>query len=106
MRAQGAAGLMLTVHLRNTAARRFYAGSAVGFEVSPISPAQCAPPTTASACDYEILQKLWDEDARRALRKRGALARRDNYVEALDNGSLRVRLVMNGGKRRAVEGVF
>lgn len=39
----GARGLMLTVHTRNEAARRWYKGK-LHFEVSPISPACCAPP--------------------------------------------------------------
>jgi ribosomal protein S18 acetylase RimI-like enzyme len=97
----GARGLMLTVHTRNAAARRFYKGGSVGFEVSPLSPAICAPPFVADACDYEILQKLWDHDARRQLLKSGAAARRANYVEAMNDGRLKVRCVMKGGRRAA-----
>ena len=89
----GAGGVMLTVHASNEAAKRFYT-SAMRFEVSPISPSQCAPPSMAGSCDYEVMQKLWDESARRTLRKRGAAARRALYVEAMDEGRLAVKLVM------------
>ena len=89
------AGLMLTVHTRNEAARRFY--SRTGFEASPISPALCAPPHIASSCDYEILQQLWDDGARRQLVKKGADARRHNFKAAIEAGEVRVRLVMKGG---------
>jgi ribosomal protein S18 acetylase RimI-like enzyme len=100
-RAERARGLMLTVHTRNAAARRFYTQpGGAGFEVSPLSPAECAPPFAAQACDYEILQKLWDDDARRVLVKKGSMARKANYLDAMDNGSLRIRLVMKGGGSR------
>jgi len=102
-RAAGAHGLMLTVHARNTAARRFYVDSRLGFEVSPMSPAQCAPPFVAQACDYEILQRMWDDAARRQLLKRGAAARRANYIEAIEDGRLMVRCVMKGGRRTRLD---
>jgi len=92
-RAGGADGLMLTVHLANLNARRFYTEK-LAFEVSPISPANCAPPATAAGCNYEVLQKVWDECARRKLQKRGAIARRELYTEAIEQGRLKVRLVM------------
>ena len=69
----GVRGIVLTVHAKNVAAQRFYE-SALGFEVSPISPSQCAPPSMVR--DYEIMQKLWDDGARRRMRKRGAAAKR------------------------------
>lgn len=98
-RAAGALGLMLTVHTRNAAARRFYKDARIGFAVSPLSPAECAPPLVADACDYEILHKTWDDDARRLLVKKGAAARRANYVEAIEDGRFKVRLVQKGGRR-------
>lgn len=94
-------GLMLTVHTRNAAARRFYRNDALGFEVAPISPAECAPPSIAASCEYEILQKLWDAEARRSLLKSGAQARTANYAAAIDSGTFRVKLVMKGGRRSA-----
>lgn len=92
-RAAGARGLMLTVHLANVSARRFYTDR-LSFEVSPISPANCAPPATAATCNYEVLQLMWDEGARDELRKRGAAARRVLYTEAIEQGRLKIRLVM------------
>ena len=97
----GAFGLMLTVHTDNKAAGRFYRGSSMGFEVSPMSPAMCAPPIMAQACTYEIMQKIWDDDSRRELLKRGGAARRANWIEALDSGSLKVRCVMKHEGRQA-----
>lgn len=99
-RTAGVGGIMLTVHLANHSARRFYT-SALGFEVSPLSPAVCAPPSTAAGCDYEIQQRFWDERARSALAKAGADARRANYLQAISTGSLRIRLVMRKGGKTA-----
>ena len=93
-RSAGAHGVMLTVHTRNQAARRFYKSETIGFQVSPMSPAACAPPIVAEACDYEILQKLWDDDSRRLLLKKGAAARRANYLGAIEDGRFKVRCVM------------
>lgn len=98
-RAAGAHGLMLTVHTRNSAARRFYMDERVGFELSPLSPAMCAPPCVAAGCHYEILQRIWHDEPRRLLRKKGAVARRTNYVEAIEDGRLKIRVVMKGGRR-------
>lgn len=92
------AGLMLTVHTQNEAARRFY--GRIGFEASPISPALCAPPHIAASCDYEILQQLWDDSARRMLIKKGADARRHNFAAAVEAGEVRVTLVMRKGRSR------
>lgn len=92
----GAGGIMLTVHTCNLAAKRFYTGR-MEFEVSPISPALCAPPVIANTCDYELLQRFWDSTARRALRKRAAAARRQLYIDAMECGRLKVRLVMSKG---------
>ena len=92
----GVHGLMLTVHTRNEAARRFYK-ERHSFEVSPISPALCAPPFLAAGCDYEVLQSIWDDGARRQLQRRGAAARQALYTQAIEDGRLKVRLVMKGG---------
>jgi ribosomal protein S18 acetylase RimI-like enzyme len=92
-RTGGAAGIMLTVHTANHAARRFYTGG-LHFETSPISPSACAPPVIAERCGYEVMQWMWDDDARRKLERRGAAARRVNFVDAIDSGTFRVRLVM------------
>jgi hypothetical protein len=92
----GAAGLMLTVHLANESARRFYTDK-LHFEVSPISPASCAPPVLAAGCDYEVLQRLWDLAARSRLQKRGAEARRELYTREIEQGRLKVSLVMKRG---------
>jgi GNAT superfamily N-acetyltransferase len=67
-------GLLLTVHLRNAAARRFY--RAKGLEESPVSPSLCAPAPLAALCEHEVLQRLWNEDARATMKARGALAQR------------------------------
>ena len=96
-RAAGAHGLMLTVHSDNKAAGRFYAN--VGFEVSPMSPAMCAPPIMAQACKYEIMQKIWDADSHRELLRKGGDARRENWIDAIDSGSLKVRCVMKKHRR-------
>ena len=98
-KAAGCKGLMLTVHTRNAAARRFYRGDALGFSTSPISPEACAPPSIAASCDYEILQRIWDDGAEQTLAMRGAEARKANYVAAFDSGKVTVRLVMKGGRR-------
>ena len=92
----GAAGLMLTVHLANESARRFYTDK-LHFEVSPISPASCAPPVLAAGCDYEVLQRLWDVGASSRLQKRGAEARRELYAREIEQGRLKVSLVMKRG---------
>ena len=70
----GARGLMLTVQLANTDAIRFYTRG-LGLAVSPISPSACAPAHIARACDYELLQRIWDDRAEKTLRARGAEAR-------------------------------
>jgi ribosomal protein S18 acetylase RimI-like enzyme len=67
-------GLLLTVHLSNAAARRFY--RAKGLEESPVSPSLCAPAPLAALCEHEVLQRLWNEDARATMKARGALAQR------------------------------
>jgi hypothetical protein len=87
---------MLTVHLANESARRFYTDK-LHFEVSPISPASCAPPVLAAGCDYEVLQRLWDLAARSRLQKRGAEARRELYTREIEQGRLKVSLVMKRG---------
>ena len=66
-------GLMLSVHLTNEAALRFY--RARGLEASPVSPSRCAPPAIAATAEYEILQCLWDADARLRMKARGDAAR-------------------------------
>lgn len=59
----------------------------------------CSLRSVAESCDYEILQRVWDDCARRSLVKRGAAARRWNHINALEDGSLRIKLVMKkGGK--------
>ena len=67
-------GLLLTVHLSNAAARRFY--RAKGLEESPVSPSLCAPAPLAALCEHEVLQRLWNEDARATMKARGDLAQR------------------------------
>ena len=67
-------GLLLTVHLSNAAARRFY--RAKGLEESPVSPSLCAPAPLAALCEHEVLQRLWNEDARATMKARGVLAQR------------------------------
>lgn len=105
----GSLGLMLTVHTRNTSARKFYQSSHMGFEVSPLSPAECAPPSVAQSCEYEILQKIWDAGARKTLGKKGAQAKRFNYLQAIDQGELSIKVVMKCSRAASptedVEGV-
>ena len=100
-RRAGSLGVMLTVHMRNASARRFYRSETLGFEASPLSPAECAPPAIAASCEYEILMKLWDSAARATLAKKGAQARRFNYLAAIESGELRIKVVMKGGRSRA-----
>jgi GNAT superfamily N-acetyltransferase len=104
-RESGQHGLMLTVHLRNKGAVRFYENLS-GFEVSPTSPSQCAPPHIAADCGYEVYQCLWEESARQVMASRAAAAKRALHVEALDEGALRVKLVQRtpGGTRRSPGG--
>ncbi|KAL1515398.1 hypothetical protein AB1Y20_002026 [Prymnesium parvum] len=71
-RDEGAMGAMLTVNLANHAAIRFYSGC--GFAVSPISPSACDP--SRSECEYEIMQKVWDDATARELERRGERARK------------------------------
>ena len=73
-RAAGRQGLLLSVHLTNDAARRFY--RAKGLVESPISPAQCAPPQLALRSEHEIMQRLWDSSALKTMGERGDAARR------------------------------
>ena len=105
----GSLGLMLTVHTRNTSARKFYQSSHMGFEVSPLSPAECAPPSVAQSCEYEILQKIWDAGARKTLGKKGAQAKRFNYLQAIDQGEMSIKVVMKCSRAASptedVEGV-
>jgi ribosomal protein S18 acetylase RimI-like enzyme len=98
-RTAGASGLMLTVHKTNAAARRFYESHA-GFELSPLSPAMCAPPAAAAACDYEIMQRIWDAGACHELSKSGAEARRYNWLEAMESGDLVIRLVRSSTREQ------
>ena len=102
-RSAGACGIMLTVHKRNKRAIHFYM-SRQGFEISPISPSRCAPPTLLHTCDYEVMQLIWNMEAKQKLIEQGDTARRQLYVEALEEGSLRIRLTMSRssvtGKRR------
>lgn len=92
-RRAGTSGLMLTVHRENERAIRFYT-KRQGFEISPLSPSLCAPPALLQTCDYEVMQLLWDTEARETLRKQGMEARRQLWIDALDEGSLHIRLVM------------
>ena len=69
-----ALGLLLTVHATNEAARAFYLSK--GLEVSPISPSRCAPAAVAVRSTHELMQCLWDDDARVTMEKRGEAAGR------------------------------
>lgn len=64
-------GLLLTVQLENTAALAFY--DACGLEISPISPARCAP--AGLEYRHHILQALWDAAAIATMRSRGDATR-------------------------------
>lgn len=99
-RSAGSLGLMLTVHTRNASARRFYRSETLGFEPSPLSPAECAPPSISASCEYEILQKMWDPAGRATLAKKGAQAKRFNYLAAIERGELTIKVVMKAGHSR------
>ena len=64
-------GLLLTVHLENSGAVEFY--RACGLEVSPVSPARCAP--AGLEFRHHIMQLLWDSAAQETLRARGETTR-------------------------------
>ena len=64
-------GLLLTVHLENSGACHFY--HACGLEISPISPARCAP--AGLAFRHHIMQLLWDAAAQETVRTRGEATR-------------------------------
>ena len=66
-------GLLLTVHLQNVNARRFYEANRL--VVAPISPSQCAPPSVAALADYDVMQSLWSTEADEIMQRRGAAAR-------------------------------
>ena len=100
-REAGVAGVMLTVHARNLRARSFYASRR--FEVSPISPSLCAPPALARTCNYEVMQLIWDAEGRRKLQRRGAIAKQRLYLDAMREGSLRIRLTMRSKAVRALD---
>jgi ribosomal protein S18 acetylase RimI-like enzyme len=70
--AKGCRGLMLTVALANEPARAFY--SAQGIDVSPVSPARCAPPELAATIHHEVRQRLWSAEAAATVEARGAAA--------------------------------
>ena len=82
-------GLLLTVHLSNAAARRFY--RAKGLEESPVSPSLCAPAPLAALCEHEVLQRLWNEDARATMKARGALAHERAHEGAVAHHRVRRR---------------
>ena len=88
-------GLLLTVHLSNAAARRFY--RAKGLEESPVSPSLCAPAPLAALCEHEVLQRLWNEDARATMKARGALAQR----KLLNDEALRAAKAADGAMTAA-----
>ena len=92
----GAKGIMLTVHASNRRAQHFYT-ERCGFEISPISPSMCAPPTALPSSDYEIMQRMWDAEAARKLRRRGQEAKQLLWQSALEQGTLRIRLRMRDG---------
>ncbi|KAL1510619.1 hypothetical protein AB1Y20_006920 [Prymnesium parvum] len=88
---KGRKGLLLTVALANHPARAFY--SARKIEVSPVSPARCAPPSIAAAAHHELRQYLWSAEAEATMEARGAAARKALYEKAVAEGSLTIRLV-------------
>lgn len=71
----GVSGVMLTVQKANEGAVRFYTGAKYG--VSIISPSRCDP-WAADEYDYDIMDKMWDADARAALEKEGQKAWKEN----------------------------
>ena len=73
-------GLLLTVQLSNRSACQFY--RAKGLEESPISPRRCAPPALAMHAEHEIMQHLWDAEARKIMESRGELARQKLFRQA------------------------
>jgi len=99
-RSAGARGLMLTVHVANATARRLYAGP-LHFEVSPISPTVCAPPSLATSEGYEIMQRMWNEAAKRTLQEQGDRAKRLLHKHAIADGSLTVPCRRAGDSSRA-----
>ena len=62
-------GLMLTVDVRNEVAMNFYK-QVHKFEESPLSPTWCAP-TAKPEPKYQILQRIWDQEAHARLRLKG-----------------------------------
>ena len=80
------------VHTRNKGARRFYTGGALGFEVSPTSPAMCAPPRRARAQPVPGLNirssgqpvNVVQRDTRTDAERRAAL--RNDYERATGGG--------------------
>jgi len=70
-RAAARRGLLLTVHLENGGACHFY--RACGLEISPISPARCAP--AGLPFRHHIMQLLWDSAAQETVRTRGEATR-------------------------------
>lgn len=71
----GASGVMLTVQKANEAASAFYAGAK--YAVSMISPSK-VDPWAADEYDYEIMDKLWDVDAKAGLEKNARAAWKEN----------------------------
>ena len=82
--------------LANEPARAFY--SARGILVSPVSPARCAPPALHATLHYEVRQCLWSTDAEATMEARGAAAKRALHEQALQDGTLTIRLVCRGGR--------
>ena len=89
--AKGRKGILLTVDLANVAARAFY--SARGLDVSPVSPARCAPPAIAARMHHEVRQCFWAREAEATMEARGKAARKALHEQAVQDGTLRVRLV-------------
>jgi len=91
-------GLMLTVHLDNASARAFYA--AAGLEVSPVSPARCAPPGLPYT--HHILQQLWEPGAAAALARRGEATRHFLAQQATKRAEAAKRAKAKAAARAAV----
>ena len=68
-------GVMLTVQKSNQGALTFYTGAK--YDVSLISPSKCDP-WGADEYDYEIMNKIWDADAKSTLEKSAQSAWKEN----------------------------
>ncbi len=77
----GIGGVMLTIQRANARALDFYV-SKCRYSMDEISPAKTDPFAEADEYDYDIFSKLFTDEARKTLRRRGAEARVHNAMAA------------------------